>query len=63
MLSGTNQNFDPVWKPNIHARTEAYHTYALASSHRIANGFPADNPPRDPSGDLLEYNFPWSVDT
>ncbi len=53
-----NQDFHSLGKPNIHARTETYHTYSLSPSHGIPNRLPADNSPRNPAGDLLENHFP-----
>src|ERR1700733_13185085 len=58
MLAGPHQYFGSFRKPDIHARTEAYHTYALASNHGIAHCLPTNNTPRDPPGDLFEEHIP-----
>jgi hypothetical protein len=37
MLAAPNQNLYAFGKPNIHARTEAYHTHALAPHDGITH--------------------------
>src|SRR5579862_8408484 len=57
ILSRSRHDLRIFRQPNVHARTEANHANTLTQANRVPGRLPAEHPPRDPPGDLLERNL------